>query len=119
MGRIKLHGAIRKENLGYKGDFSMDLTDGNLGKDATSLGTFEKLNLSNSDFLITRRKVKLNAKKRRLLIKLTQIKAQAKSERILQLRKEKLEKFRIDYIPLGSEEDWEMMAEFYSKNSKK
>jgi hypothetical protein len=63
--------------------------------------------------------VKLNSKKRRFLVKNNQEKVQAKNEKILQLRKEKLEKFRINYIPLCSDEDWEMMAALYAQNSKK
>jgi len=44
-------------------------------------------------------------------------KTQFKREHILKIRKEKLQKFRIDYFPLCSDEDWEAMSDFYSKNS--
>ncbi|MFN3998067.1 hypothetical protein [Algoriphagus sp.] len=66
-----------------------------------------------------RQKTRLNAKIKVALANRNQQKANLKREEILKIRQEKLKKFRINYIPLCSDEDWEAMSEFYSKNSKK
>lgn len=61
----------------------------------------------------------VNAKIKTTLVKVNYQKAQFKREQILKTRQEKLQKFRINYIPLCSDEDWEAMSAFYSKGSKK
>jgi hypothetical protein len=66
-----------------------------------------------------RNKMRTNSRIKSALVKINHQKSQFKREDILKTRREKLQKFRIDYIPLCSDEDWEAMAEFYSKNSKK
>lgn len=71
------------------------------------------------DFPLARKKIALNGKRKRFLVKLYQERAQAKSERILKLRKDKLDRYKINYIPLCADEDWEMIAAFYAKNSEK
>lgn len=53
------------------------------------------------------------------LLRLNFQKTQSKREQILKTRQEKLQKFRINYIPLCSDEDWEAMSDFYAKNTKK
>lgn len=62
--------------------------------------------------------MRLNLKLKHALVKINFQKTQFKREEILKTRMEKLQKFRINYIPLCSDEDWEAMAAFYSKNSK-
>lgn len=71
------------------------------------------------DYPLKRKSTISGGKKKRLLVKLYQEKVQAKSEQILKLRKDKLERFKINYIPLCADEDWEMIAAFYAKNSGK
>lgn len=63
--------------------------------------------------------MRLNVKIKVTLVKINFKKTQFKREEILKNRQEKLQKFRINYIPLCSDEDWEAMSAFYSKNSKK
>ena len=72
-----------------------------------------------SKCLSTRRLMrKMTAK---IKVKLSSLFAQkklAKRAQILKTRQEKLLKFKINYIPLCSDEDWEAMAAFFSKDSK-
>lgn len=65
-----------------------------------------------------RKKIRLNKKIKASLVKLNYQKTQSKREQILKTRQEKLQKFRINYIPLCSDEDWEAMSDFYSKKTK-
>ena len=66
-----------------------------------------------------RHKMRSNVKLKDALVKINFQKNQFKRKEILKNRQEKLQKFRINYIPLCSDEDWEAMAAFYAKNSKK
>jgi hypothetical protein len=66
-----------------------------------------------------RQKMRLNNKIKAALVKLNHQKTQFKREQILKTRQEKLQKFRINYIPMCSDEDWEALAAFYSKDSQK
>jgi hypothetical protein len=90
-------------------------------KDKVESGNFSdnRLNASLKIFPQKRIKKMIDLKKKTALNKLFQTKAKTKRLQILQNRKEKLEKFRINYIPLCCDEDWEMMAAFYAKNSQK
>lgn len=64
-----------------------------------------------------RSKMRFRIKIKDALVKLNYQKTQIKREHILKIRQEKLQRFRINYIPLCSDEDWEALSEFYSKNS--
>ncbi len=111
MSRIKLDRENRAENqLSVENQFPENSRETDKPK---------KIQAAPNHFFKLRRKVKQNAKKKRLLTKFNREKILAESNRILQQRKEKLEKFRIDYMPLSIDEDWEMMAAFFSKSSKK
>jgi hypothetical protein len=74
---------------------------------------------TSSTLLFNRNKMRLSSKIKSALVKFNRQKAQFKREQILKKRQEKLQKFRINYIPLCSDEDWEAMAAFYSKEGKK
>lgn len=63
--------------------------------------------------------MRLNVKLKSVLAKINLQKTKFKRDQILKTRQEKLQKFRINYIPLCCDEDWEAMAAFYSKNSEK
>lgn len=63
--------------------------------------------------------MRFNLKIKAALVKLNYQKTQFKREQVLKARQEKLQKFKINYIPLCSDEDWEAMAAFYAKNDKK
>jgi hypothetical protein len=80
----------------------------------------KEISKSNSNTLFfNRNKMRLNSKIKSALVKLNHQKAQFKRDQILKNRQEKLQKFRINYIPLCSDEDWEAMAAFYAKEEKK
>ncbi len=69
--------------------------------------------------LITKRLRKKTAEKiKNNLSNIFVQKTQEKRANILKLRQEKLLKFRINYIPMCSDEDWEAMAAFYSKEER-
>lgn len=75
--------------------------------------------MNSKPLFFKRQKIRVNAKLKATLANLNFQKNQFRREEILKTRREKLEKFRINYIPLCSDEDWEAMSEFYSKKSKK
>ena len=116
MGRIRITGTGEGSSFFLKKFKSGALAEGCVGENENHPLCKNEPDLSSSDFLKTRLKIKSNSRKKRFLIKLHQEKIQVKSERIRNLRKSKLERFKIDFIPLCSDEDWEMMAKFYSKN---
>lgn len=64
-------------------------------------------------------KLRMNKKIQAALVKLYKQKKLSKQDQILKTRKDELEKFKINYIPLCSDEDWEAMSAFYSKKAKK
>jgi hypothetical protein len=117
MSRIRIFGIKRNESPTFLEDSSGNLPTSPIGKNSNH-GSGISLQITTVDFPLNRRNLSANAKKKRSLVKLYFEKSEVKNNRILQLRKEKLEKYRINYIPLCSDEDWEMMAAFYAKNSK-
>ena len=64
-------------------------------------------------------KMKINSKLKFALVKINLRKLRHNRAQILKIRQEKLQKFRIDYLPLCADEDWEAMAEFYAKSNRK
>ncbi|SEF73638.1 hypothetical protein [Algoriphagus boritolerans] len=64
-------------------------------------------------------KLRMNTKIKTALVKLHYQRKLNKQDQILKTRKDKLQKFTINYIPLCSDEDWEAMSDFYAKNAKK
>lgn len=75
--------------------------------------------MNTNPLFFNRKKIKLNQKIKASLVILNYQKTQSKREQILKLRQEKLQRFRINYIPLCSDEDWAAMSDFYAKNTKK
>lgn len=59
----------------------------------------------NFTFKARRLKIKVNSKKKKTAQAYHKSKIEAKRERILEVRRQKLAQFRIDYMPLFSEED--------------
>jgi hypothetical protein len=116
MGRIRIIGAGRVSTLFLKNIEDVNFAQGGLGNKNDALLLQNESSLSSKESFDFRSKIKSNSSKKRYLIKRHQEKIQIKSERIRNLRKTKLERFRIDFIPLCSDEDWESMSEFYSKN---
>lgn len=81
---------------------------------------FDLGNERNSNTLFFKRgKVKRSIKITKTLSAIYFQKSQDKRDQLLKTRREKLQSFRINYIPLCSDEDWEAMAAFYKKNSEK
>ena len=115
MSRIRIFGMNKYENPTF-----LENTTKNLPSDAMNGDNFKPASkISSIDFPLNRHKISTKSKKKRFLFKFYFEKSEVKNNRILQLRKEKLEKYRIDYIPLCSDEDWEMMADFYAKDSQR
>jgi hypothetical protein len=119
MGRIRIIGAGKLSTLFLKNIEAVNFAQGGLGNQHDVPLLQNESSLSSKESFDFRSKVKSNASKKRFLIKRHQEKIQIKSERIRNLRKTKLERYRIDFIPLCSDEDWENMSEFYSKNPEK
>ena len=87
-------------------------------KDQNEKNSIPSSNLESKCLSTRRLMIKVSAKIKTNLSTLFVQKKQAKRAQILKTRQEKLLKFRINYIPLCSDEDWEAMAAFYSKNPK-
>lgn len=68
-----------------------------------------------SEMFLRRKKTRFFASLRSALISKNLEKSKAKREEILKNRQEKLQKFRINYIPMCADEDWEALSKFYSK----
>ncbi|RIW18710.1 hypothetical protein D0X99_03245 [Algoriphagus lacus] len=107
----------RNENPTFLEDSSGNFLDGLIKGENSKPKSGTSFQVINLDLPLNRCSVCINAKKKRYLVKLYLKKSEVKNNRILQLRKEKLEKYRINYMPLCSDEDWEMMAAFYAKKS--
>lgn len=112
---------INKENNKIKTEEKAPKDTRNLTQktDFQELNSSQKHEKEVTPLFFKRRKMRLNKKLKVTLIRINDQKTQNKRDQILTTRREKLQKFKIDYIPLCADEDWEAMAEFYVKNSKK
>jgi hypothetical protein len=119
MSRIRIFSQKGNEDNGPQGKLSPNFqTTNEIGPNQTPKRDSFLIKIV-VDYPLKRKKAISSGKKKRLLVKLYQEKVQEKSERILKLRKAKLDQFKINYIPLCADEDWEMIAAFYAKNSGK
>jgi hypothetical protein len=103
----------RVNNIGKNNSMGLSKPNGTEEKRLKGISKHNPITL-----LFNRNKIRLSSKIKYALVKLNRQKAQFKREQILKNRQEKLQKFKINYIPLCSDEDWEAMGAFYSKEGK-
>jgi len=119
MGRIRVTGMKENNNFLTSKESSQRPSGNGMTKKNNILDSSNRTKIYLVEFPLIRKKVKLNAQKKSALIKLYHAKTRIKRNNILQLRREKFEKYRIDYMPLCMDEDLEKLAASLSKDSKK
>ena len=119
MDRIRVVGMKENNDFLASKESSQGPSGDEIIKKNNILNSSNRTKSSAVDFPLIRKKVKLNAKKKTSLIKLHHAKTRIKRNNILQLRREKFEKYRIDFMPLCLDEDLEKLAASLSKDSKK
>ncbi|MDI1322774.1 MAG: hypothetical protein PSV36_08485 [Algoriphagus sp.] len=119
MGRIRVTGIKSDNHLAFSKVPSQDLSGKEKVLEDNVPKTLKNNESSLVDFPLIRKKVRPNAKKKGALIKLFHAKTLIKRNRILQLRREKFEKYRIDFMPLCMDEDLEKLAASLKKDFRK